>query len=45
MSRSLARSAGWILALIFSIALSACGGEDKKGQMNDQNMPGMDHNK
>lgn len=40
MNRPVARSAAWILALVVSVALSACGRDE---QMNDKNMPNMDH--
>lgn len=43
MRRHLARTAGWILALVFSITLSACGGDEHDGTMNNHNMPNMDH--
>jgi hypothetical protein len=36
MTRPLARSAAWILALVFSFGLSACGGDEHKN---------MDHSK
>ena len=43
MSRHLARSAAWVLALVLSIALSACGGEDHNSNMDHRTMPNMDH--
>jgi len=43
MDRYLARTAGWLLVLVISITLGACGGDEYDGKMNNQNMPNMDH--